>query len=351
MSETVFIISAEKQIDGQGNFDETHHHLASLQSSGIEIPEFVISPLRDGWDTPLAENHFRSGCAPIMALEAGYQAIQEGTHQAILISGEDLLKTGYSREERHDFMNIYGDDAPSIPEGYNILAKIFCKKQGISEQDFIQYSENLFENYQSTYLVNGGSKLPSEAWFQKVTPLFRGVDCANPVVDFSGKILLGNSSILKKCGISEESSVQVAGVKSVELANDGEESLDEIANYQHLKTAFDESRNAANVDLSEALAQDNAVLEAYTCYPIVPIAFLFSSGLIKNVDEIPAFLEKYSITTTGGMNLGKAPWNNPALNGLIQVYEKMRSSKKQWGVVHGNGGLGYRQGIAFLQQA
>ena len=48
------------------------------------------------------------------------------------------------------------------------------------------------------------------------------------------------------------------------------------------------------------------------------------------------------------MNLARAPWNNPALNGLITMYHQLMDSPQQFGLVHGNGGIGYRQGIAIL---
>ena len=49
-------------------------------------------------------------------------------------------------------------------------------------------------------------------------------------------------------------------------------------------------------------------------------------------------------------NIARAPWNNPALNAVIAMYETLcaRSAPATVGAVHGNGGLGYRQGVAIL---
>lgn len=67
------------------------------------------------------------------------------------------------------------------------------------------------------------------------------------------------------------------------------------------------------------------------------------------VEQMPEFLLKHSITITGGMNLARAPWNNPALNGLITMVQRMQMNGENIGLIHANGGLGYRQGVAILR--
>lgn len=81
------------------------------------------------------------------------------------------------------------------------------------------------------------------------------------------------------------------------------------------------------------------------------MAFLIISGLVDVLDELPEFLAQHSITITGGMNLARGAWNNPALNGLIMMYQRMCKGDESVGLVHGNGGLGYRQGVAILEGA
>ncbi|CAN5456015.1 hypothetical protein BH10PLA1_BH10PLA1_04670 [soil metagenome] len=65
----------------------------------------------------------------------------------------------------------------------------------------------------------------------------------------------------------------------------------------------------------------------------------------------PALLAEHPVTIGGGMNIARAAWNNPALNGLIAMYETLDAdSTATAGAVHGNGGLGYRQGVAILEK-
>ena len=82
------------------------------------------------------------------------------------------------------------------------------------------------------------------------------------------------------------------------------------------------------------------------------MAFLLVSGLVKALEDIPEFLAKHQITITGGMNLARAAWNNPTLNALILMHQRLCNcdGKEKLGLVHGNGGLGYRQGIAIVER-
>ncbi|OLN28807.1 hypothetical protein DSOL_3884 [Desulfosporosinus metallidurans] len=50
------------------------------------------------------------------------------------------------------------------------------------------------------------------------------------------------------------------------------------------------------------------------------------------------------------MNFARAPWNNPALNALIDMCKAMRKGVKNYGLVHGNGGIGEIQGVAILER-
>jgi hypothetical protein len=71
----------------------------------------------------------------------------------------------------------------------------------------------------------------------------------------------------------------------------------------------------------------------------------------------PDFLKgiaKHSITITGGMNLARAAWNNPALNALVMMHNRLCDDKggdhEKLGLIYGNGGLSYRQGIAIVER-
>ena len=96
-------------------------------------------------------------------------------------------------------MNIYSEDF-SIPEGYTQLAYQFMKEYKISEKDFLILAEKLFENYLQTFKKNGNTISESSRWTEPVTSLYKMCDCANPNIDFDGKILLGDSSCAELFG-------------------------------------------------------------------------------------------------------------------------------------------------------
>lgn len=324
-----------------------------IRATGATITELVIEPLSVDWHSPEPENHFRSGCAPIEALARAKILIESGT-QAVIISGEDHLKTGYTREERLQKMAIYGDQYP-LTDAYNDLASHFLRIHDRDDVHFREIAKALFENYQLSYrnaLADNFTPdlLPDERWHKPITSLFRGVDCANPMVDFSGRLLLCDQNLIKALDIPESECLLVSSVGLGRLEGDGREFIDQIAAYEHLQQAYDTCCHQAEINFADQFRAGAALLETYTCYPVVPMAFLLISGLIDTLDEVPSFLAQHSITVTGGMNLAKAPWNNPALNSLITMYHRLVSGDEKYAMVHGNGGLGYRQGVALLQK-
>jgi len=61
-------------------------------------------------------------------------------------------------------------------------------------------------------------------------------------------------------------------------------------------------------------------------------------------------LQSQEVTQTGGLNLGRAAWNNTTLNNIITMVEKLTSGDgPKIGGVHGNGSIGYQQGFMILQ--
>lgn len=325
--------------------------LAELSTLGITPKTLCIDPLSTPWQSEQAPGHFRSGCAPIMALEHATHLIAQG-HSAVIIEGEEPLATGYTREQRHQLMMVYSDQ-PSIAELYDRLATQYVSQQGCSTEEFINLVDLVFQNHLNVYqqqAINAKTHFspPSSKWFTNVTPLFRGVDCANPLIDFSGKLLLCSDSVAQQLG--SQSSVQVAGVALGIIDTDDEpQAIEEIVKYDHLNAAFNQASQQSGINFVEQFKQGNALLEAYTCYPIVPMAFLTRNGFVDSIMDLPDFLAKYPITVTGGMNLARAPWNNPSLNALITMFHQLLAGEKQYGLVHGNGGLGYRQGVAILK--
>jgi hypothetical protein len=326
--------------------------LDAIQQLNITPTLLTIDPLSTDWNSEQQPNNFRSGCGPIMALEYAQRLIEQG-HQAVIISGDDAVKSGYGREERHQLMSVYADDY-SIAQLYDDLANEFINHHHSSEKKFLELAKALFENHKRSHDIarqQGRAHFPTPdaKWFNHVTPLFRGVDCANPLVDFSGRLLLCSEALAQKINCNEDSIVNVAGIGLGILDIDEVKQLPLIARYEHLTQAYQTACTQADVDLTPLITKNKVLMEIYTCYPVVPLAFLISSGVVNSLDEVPAFLDQHLMTITGGMNLARAPWNNPALNGLIEMYHQLISTSHQYGLVHGNGGIGYRQGMAILE--
>ncbi len=339
-----FIVSAARRVDGTGDLTALHALWSHLIGQGARCSALVIDPLSGGWDSPIEPNHFRSGCAPIEALAEADRRIREGKADAVLVHGEEPLRTRYANDKalRNTLMAIYGPTC-SIPQAYTALAQVFMKLHGMSGDQFKKLAALLYENYTRTAVARGEYQPPRDASLQPVTELFRGVDCANPVVDFEGAIILTGER-LRPAG----QHISLLGVATAQSSGDGPDYVDEIARYDHLAQAYREATNKAGVDLAADFNAGRALLEAYTCFPVVPLAFLLASGIVQATEDIPELLAQREITVTGGMNIAKAAWNNPALNALIVMVERLRTESISLGAVHGNGGLGYKHGVAIL---
>lgn len=350
---SAFIISAAKQQDKVGSLDRVLQLESQLFQHGIKPEHLIIEPLQTDWHSPEKTNHFRSGCAPIEALAQAKKLIENGA-DAVVISGEDHVKTGYSREVRLSKMAVYGQSYP-LTQAYTDLARAFSDNHTITGQQFKEFANALFENYQISFR-NALSDtftpelLPDLRWHKPLTDLFRGVDCANPMVDFSGRLLITRADIAEQLGVDKSQWLKIKSVGLSRLEGDGKAFLTDIAQYEHLQQAYQQACNEADVDFVRLFKSGNALLETYTCYPVVPMAFLLMSGLVEVLEDIPEFLAEHSITITGGMNLAKAAWNNPALNALVLMHHRLCDGPEKLGLIHGNGGLGYRQGVAIVER-
>jgi len=322
-----------------------------INQHNIEIVTLTIDPLSTDWHSPEKENHFRSGCAPILAIKRAQDLIESGEH-AVIISGEEPLKSGYSKAQRHKLMAIYNDET-SISQLYNDLAHKFIDHHDSSKEDFLNYADHLFQNHSKSHqlaMTEGRAHFepPEPKWFNQVTDLFRGVDCANPLVDFTGKLLLCSDQLISKLSVDKKYCVKVKGVGLGLLDIDEPKALSQIVKYDHLAYAYETACSQANLDFNQLVHDEKALMKVYTCYPVVPMAFLLNTGLVDTIEQIPNFLSKHLLTLSGGMNLARAPWNNPALFGLIEMYQQLKETGMNYGLVHGNGGIGYRQGVAIL---
>jgi hypothetical protein len=341
-----YLIGASSIVDQKGCLSACRSIEDACVKHGFQPVKLSIDPLKKGWNTALQANHFRSGSAPIEALARALELVDTGEAPAVVIAGEDLLKTAYQRDQRHQMMSVYGHDYP-LTTAYADLAKAFMSQHQISERRFKWTAKLLYQNYEKTYYKTHTRKPQDPKWYALLNGLFRGVDCANPNVDFTGRIIIAGEQVADVCGIPAAERIEIMGVGIGKIA-DGPEHITEIAGYDHLKKAYLRACKIANVDFTKEFLAGNSLLEVYTCYPVVPMAFLLVAEMVSSVEQMEEFLERYEITVTGGMNLARAPWNNSSLNALIVMYQKMKSSPARFGAVHGNGGLGFGQGVAIL---
>lgn len=339
-----FIIASGGIQDGGGSLEALNLAREQVTESGLKLERLVIDPLSVGWGTPVAKNHFRSGCGPLEALAYAQTQLREGAFEAVLIEGTDAVKTGYAKKERQPLMEIYGKDYP-ITQAYTDLAKQFCHEQGMTFDQFRKLRDAVFENYQRSV----PDKAIDAAWLADQTELFRGVDCANPYTDYSGGLLLTRDDLLSNFDLPQPA-IEVAGVGIGYAQGDGIDYLEELATYWHLEKALYYANLDAGLNFADNFNQGKALLEAYTCYPVVPLALLLHGKFVNSWQALPAWLAQHSLTLKGGMNLNRAPWNLPALRALIEMTQALHSSEKALGGVQGNGGLGYKQGFAILRR-
>ncbi len=182
------------------------------------------------------------------------------------------------------------------------------------------------------------------------TRLFSYADCADPHVDFEGAALLAHPSLATRAADPRAGGagpVRLLGVATAQRP-DGPDHAAALAAYDHLAQAYREALAQADRDFAGAYHGGEALLEAYTCFPPVPLGFLRATGLAPDDAALDRLLSRHPVTVTGGMNLAGAPWNNPVLNALIVMHQRLTGGEADLGLLHGNGGLGGWQGVALL---
>lgn len=343
------ILAGGKIQDGSGSLDHIDNIERKIISYGRKVVTLTIDSLAAGWRTPIAPHHFRSGASPVDALEYAGLLIDSKDADYVVISGRDYLRTGYTKEERKKLMDIYPGEF-SIPEGYTRLAFSWMEINGFSRADFQEMADFLLANYRKTAVNEGLDLKIDEKWYEPVTGLFRGVDCANPYVDFTARLIVGDEDSLKNDDFEDATPVFVLATSVCQVAGDGKNYIAEIARFDHMKRAYKKACDEAGIDFRQKFLAGKAGLEVYTCYPVVPLAFLLNNKIAGCKDDLASLLEKYDVTQTGGMNFGKAAWNNPSLNALLAMREKVAAGKYELGLVHANGGVGYKQAVAILSK-
>ncbi len=342
----IFIIAAQGTIDNEILYGEVDQLRIKAKQLGLTEISLQIDPLRVGWDTPILNHHFRSGNGPLEAIGKGIELLETGLCDFVVISGEDKLRSSYTKEERNQMMQIYQNT--SLTELYTKLASLWCKMNHLSHDDFILLADLLFQNYYRSY-SNYYSKTqhPDSKWFNFITKLFRGVDCANPLADFSGMLILANNNTINKLGLSCRSCIKIKGFSTQTI---DEPNINKIVSYEHLHLAYTKACNIAKLDFLNLFLKKKAYLEIYTCFPIVPLAFLFRLNFTCDLQSTIDLLANYPITLAGGMNLAKAPWNNPVLVTIIRIYHQLKQPNSlNFAGIHSNGGLGEKQGFLILE--
>ncbi|WP_096199825.1 hypothetical protein [Bacillus sp. FJAT-45350] len=343
----------------------------SLEAHKKKIAYFFIDPLLNGFEAAnefyfnVLEcqsidkiNTYKSGASPIQALTDAKELIDGGLYDAVFVFGHEPLLTNkkiYGKNEVTKAMNIFEEQ--SIIQCYNEIAHTLCSRLGLSEKEFMALSDKLFLNYRKTYQHVTGMEVSDDRGRQlddQHGDLFKLTDCANPNIDFSGGVILVNDEVASLLQIPAKDKIRVTGA-NYSMVEGSPEKIDAIVGkkdnlFPHLRNAFLQAQTHSSIDIAAEFQNGNLFLEVYTCYPPVPIAFLLTTGLITNIDQLPDLLETHEMTITGGMNLARAPWNNPALNGMIDMYHKMRECTKRYGLVHGNGGIAETQGVVILEK-
>ncbi|OIJ14562.1 hypothetical protein BKP35_06585 [Anaerobacillus arseniciselenatis] len=352
-------------------FKEATEIHEQLLSADKRIAYFFIDPLLNAFE---AANQFyfsifecetiekiktyKSGASPIQALSDAKELVDSGLYDAVLIFGHEPLLTNkhlYGKEEMTKAMSIFEDK--SILQCYNEIGHRLRKELELSEKEIVRFFDQLFLNFHKTYNRATNSEVPRERGRRLDdlgADLFKLTDCANPNINFSGGIIVANDSTASFLQIPEKEKISVSGVK-YSMVEGCPTKIDKIVGkkedvFPHLRKAFLQAQDEASIQAVEQFKNQNLYLEVYSCYPPIPIAFLLATGMIDHIEQLSDFLEQYEVTITGGMNFARAPWNNPALNALIEIHQKLKEGTRKYGLVHGNGGIGETQGVAILEK-
>ncbi|MCO1602841.1 hypothetical protein [Desulfosporosinus nitroreducens] len=302
-------------------------------------------------------NTYKSGASPVQTLCDAKELIDEDLYDAVFIFGYDPLLTNkhvYGKNTIQQAMDIF--NGKSILECYNLISHRMCEEMGISKEFFLQLTDDLYRNYLKTYVKNTNQKVTYDRGRMLENlkgDLFRMTDCANPNIDFAGGVILANDQTANLITLPY-GRVKVSGTK-YNMVKGTPESIDKLVGqknnlFAHLRSSFSAAQEQAKINVFEEFRKGNLCLEVYTCYPPIPLAFLLTTEMVESILELPEFLLNHEITVTGGMNLNRAPWNNSALNSLIEMCNTMIHSGIKYGLVHGNGGIGEIQGVAILEK-
>lgn len=302
-------------------------------------------------------SYYRTGCGPIQALGDAKRLLETGSFDAVFIFGcEPLLhqKKTLGKEAVAAAMDIF--NGASLVACYHSLAAALCRREDIEPGAFMALADALYQNYSRSYQSSGAQEPPrprGRGMEAEGAPMFRLTDCANPNVNFAGGVVLGNDRVVQLLGLGDARLVRVKSVAQQIVKADPQDPLtvlgrgDEL--FPHLRRVFAAVQEEAGLNLAALAADNRLMLDAYTCYPPIPLAFLLAGGFIQNWEELPEFAQRHELTLEGGLSLAGAPWNNPVLSSLVTFAQRLPGSGKPYGLLHGNGGIGEAQGLALLE--
>ena len=350
----MYIVAADALIDATGDLTASKAARDKLDAANCRITHFEISSSADGWQSALPPNRLRCACSPMTAINRAKELFATGEADAIVIHGRDYLKSDYRnrKAKRNRLMEIYGEGKGQILDGYDELAGEFLKFWGIGLAEFHQTAEAIFENHLRVWkTAHPNGPFPGPEWYEPISKHFRGVDCANPSVDFEGCLVVADAGAVKKCGFDKGALVRITGCAVEQACEDSLETIPQIVPYDHLARAYRDACREAGADFSDLFLANRALLEVYTCYPVVPMGFLLSSGMVADFSEIAEFANRHALTVTGGLNLAKAPWNNTTLQAFAAMNASLLSDDApRYGGIHSVGALGYLQAFAVLER-
>lgn len=342
------IIGLDQIVNGVGNFQETDKILR--EAKNLRTKSLELMPLSRGWDTELAENEFRSGASAVEALAFAERLLDTSGVDLVIIHGQDHLASQYSSQERKEGMRILKEKVSPM-EAYSSLTETYLKNKEIKVSTYLEICRELFANYRRTWeKVHHTSLEISENWEKFITTYLRGVDCANPNIDFQGRLLVTNEKSARELRIPSNAQLKVRSVVFKGIGTDSVRDLPEIAKFTHLKEGYKELEKKAELEFKTEFLSGNALVDVYTCFPVVPLAFLLETGL-TDLAGLAEFLKRFEITTFGGLNLARAPWNLTGLRSIIEMNKRLTgSARPRYGLVHANGSIGQAQGLVLLER-
>lgn len=194
---TLEIIAHGRKVDGVGALGSVDRLIQAAQRRNLRVKHLKTASLEVRWQKQLPPDHVKSACSPMQAILIAQDLIDRDEIDLLILSGEELLASHWKsrKQERQHFMDIYGEGKSPFTE-YNKVAAAFCAEFELTRSEFHQMAGLLFDNYLKTRTrITPGAALPERKWFEFVSDYFRGVDCANPNVDFTGTIAIASSKL------------------------------------------------------------------------------------------------------------------------------------------------------------